>query len=100
MPPIPGRHIVRSALWNHLGKVSEFALMYITTVLIARSLGVEANGRLAGILSVIQLLIVLSSAGIEVSLNRHLPREDAAGGGTRFIVSRLIRLRLCLFLVV
>jgi O-antigen/teichoic acid export membrane protein len=99
MPVTPGRHIVRSVLWNHLGKVTEFAMLYLTTVLIARGLGVEANGRLAGILSFVQLLIVLSSAGIEVSLNRYLPREGAAGSGTRFVVNRLLCFRLGLYLI-
>ncbi len=94
------RHIARSAVWNHLGKVAEFALFFASTVVIARALGVEGNGRLAAILSAIQLLIVLSSAGIEVSLNKHLPQTGTPGPGTRFLINRLLRLRLVLFFAV
>lgn len=101
MTPEPtSHHIARSAVWNHLGKVTEFALFFMSTVVVARGLGVEANGSLAGILSFVQLIIVLSSAGIEVSVNKFLPQEGVPNSGTRFVMNRLLRLRVGLYLVV
>ncbi len=90
--PVPStsRNIARSAVWNHVGKVTEYALFYLSTIVIARGLGVESNGQLAGVLSVVQLLIVLSSAGIEVSLNKFLPQADGTNAGTRYLVVRLL----------
>jgi O-antigen/teichoic acid export membrane protein len=64
----------KSALWNHVGKVLEYFLMYATSILIARGLGVQENGSFVGLFSVSQLLLVLSSFGLEVSLNKHIPQ--------------------------
>lgn len=44
------RATFESALWNHAGKVAEYALVYITSVVIARALGVERNGTFAVVL--------------------------------------------------
>ncbi len=90
-------HIARSAVWNHVGKVAEYTLFFFSTVVIARGLGVEGNGRLAGMLSLVQLFIVLSSAGVEVSLNRFLPQVGEAGPQTRYLVRRLLLMRVSLY---
>lgn len=94
------RNIARSAVWNHVGKVAEYALFYLSTIVIARGLGVETNGHLAGVLSIVQLLIVLSSAGIEVSLNKYIPQAAAAHAGTRYLIVRLLLVRIGLYAVV
>jgi O-antigen/teichoic acid export membrane protein len=86
--------IARSAVWNHIGKVTEYTLFFISTVVIARALGVASNGHLAGVLSIVQLLVVLSAAGVEVSLNRYVPQDGGANPGTRYLVVRLLLLRL------
>jgi O-antigen/teichoic acid export membrane protein len=93
-------HIARSAVWNHVGKVAEYALFYLSTIVIARRLGVESNGHLAGVLSIVQLLVVLSAAGVEVSLNKFLPQDGGANPGTRYLVARLLGLRLGLYAAV
>ncbi len=87
-------HIARSAVWNHIGKVTEYALSFVSTVIIARGLGVVGYGHLAGVLSIVQLLIVLSAAGVEVSLNKYIPQDGGANPGTRYLVVRLLFLRL------
>ena len=92
--------ISRSVVWNHLGKVSEYAIFFASTVVIARGLGVGGNGQLAGILSLVQLFVVLSAAGMEVSLNKYLPQDGGVNPGTRYLVARLLLLRLGLYIVV
>jgi hypothetical protein len=38
----------KSAVWNHAGKVFEYLLMCLTSVLIPRGLGVHENGMVNG----------------------------------------------------
>jgi O-antigen/teichoic acid export membrane protein len=68
------RSTFAGAIWNHAGKLTEYTLMYLTSILIARGLGVEGNGEFAGLISLIQFFMVAVSAGLEVSLNTHLPK--------------------------
>jgi O-antigen/teichoic acid export membrane protein len=85
-------------LWNHAGKVLEYLLLFFTTVLIARGLGVEANGIFATLVSFAQLLVVLSSLSLESSLNRFIPQLDATKQGNgaarlRFLLRRIFLAR-------
>jgi len=64
----------QSALWNHAGKILEYVLMYATSIIIARGLGVQENGRFVGMFSLSQLLLVLCSFGLETSLNKFIPQ--------------------------
>jgi O-antigen/teichoic acid export membrane protein len=86
----------RSALWNHAGRILEYILMYLTSVLIARGLGVLENGTFVGLFSASQLLLVLTSFGLEVSLNKHLPQ---IGGQSRdkcirYVLRRMLLVRV------
>ncbi len=91
----------RSAVWNHAGRILEYVLMYLTSVLIARGLGVEENGRFVGLFSISQLLLVISSLGLETSLNKFIPQLDerSSEGTTRYIMRRLLGIRVLVFLV-
>lgn len=70
--------------------------MYLTSVLIARGLGVEENGVFVGLFSVCQLLLVLSSLGLETTLNKHIPQLDSSSkeGSLRFLIRRSLGVRL------
>jgi O-antigen/teichoic acid export membrane protein/SAM-dependent methyltransferase len=61
-------------LWNHLGRIGEFALMYLFSVLVARMLGAEINGVYALVLSVVQILLLISSLGLETAVTSHFPK--------------------------
>ncbi len=92
-------------LWNHTGKVLEYLLLFLTTVIIARGLGVEANGIYAALVSVAQLLVVLSSLSLESSLNRFIPQLEATDLGTggarlRFLLRRVLLVRGALLVAV
>jgi O-antigen/teichoic acid export membrane protein len=89
----------RSFLWNHLGKTIEYVGVYCASLLIARGLGVEGNGVFASLVSFSQLLLVLSSFGLETAVNTIFPRlaqGDAAEGRGK-ILGRLVVLRTGLF---
>jgi O-antigen/teichoic acid export membrane protein len=92
------RAVFKSTLWNHAGKVLEYILMYAESVLIARGLGLETNGVYAGVISFSQFLFVLSSFGLETSINKHLPQLGGhhRESRTRFLLRRLLLLRLLL----
>jgi O-antigen/teichoic acid export membrane protein len=77
--PQPAPSVARSALWNHLGKMVEYALVFVTTLIVSRGLGVIANGELASLLGFSSLVLVLSSLGLEVALNTAVPRLMSQG---------------------
>jgi O-antigen/teichoic acid export membrane protein len=89
----------QSALWNHAGKVLEYLLMYLTSIVIARGLGVQENGRFVGLFSLSQLLLVLCSFGLETSLNKFIPQltSRTLDAQTAFIVRRAILTRIAAF---
>jgi O-antigen/teichoic acid export membrane protein len=97
--PQPAPSAARSALWNHLGKAGDYALMYVASVLIARGLGVDLYGRYAAIISVLHVLLVASSFGLEVALTRHCAAltGDTVQERIRFLFRRSIALRVTLF---
>jgi O-antigen/teichoic acid export membrane protein len=68
------KSIVRGVIWNHAGRIIEYGLMYVLSVLIARTLGAELNGIYAMALSVVQMLLVFSSFGLETVINSSVPR--------------------------
>jgi O-antigen/teichoic acid export membrane protein len=90
----------KSVLWNHAGKLLEYLCIYLTSVLVARSLGVQGNGVYAGLISLSQLLLVLSSFGLETSLNKHIPQldQDIHFQQTRFVLRRVLLIRTGVFL--
>ena len=92
-------------LWNHAGKVLEYLLLFLTTIVLARGLGVEGNGIYAAILSFSQLLVVLSSLSLESSLNRFIPQlelQESASRGARlrFMLRRVFLLRATLLVAI
>lgn len=95
------RTTFRSALWNHAGKILEYMLMYLTSVLIARGLGVQENGVFVGLFSVSQFLLVFMSFGLEVSLNKHVPQleGEARMERLRFILRGALAIRVTAVLV-
>ena len=97
--PHPAPSVARSALWNHLGKVGDYALMYVASVLIARGLGVELYGRYAALISVLHILLVASSFGLEVALTRHCAAltGDSVAERIRFLFRRSVGVRIALF---
>jgi O-antigen/teichoic acid export membrane protein/SAM-dependent methyltransferase len=64
--------------WNQIARTGEYILVYITSVVIARVLGAETYGAYAVFLSAVQMLIVLSSFGLETSIVSNFPRGFGA----------------------
>lgn len=92
---------IASILWNSIGKVLEYVLLYAMSILVARGLGLYQNGTYATLMSLTQVLLVLSSMGLETALNKHIPQIDEphAGGGTRYLLIRAIFLRVIIFVL-
>lgn len=88
-----------SAAWNHTGKLLEYLFAYLSSVLIARGLGLAENGVFAGLISFSQLISALTSLGLETSLNKHIPQlsKSHSEEQVRYLLRRLIFLRLALF---
>lgn len=87
--------------WNHAARVLEYALIYFFSIFVARSLGPHGNGLYASIVSISQLLIAISSAGIDLALNRFLPQyiESKARPKINYITQRLILIKILILSV-
>ena len=98
--PSPAPSIARSAFWNHLGKVADYALMYVVSVLVARGLGVDLYGRYTALISLVHVLLVASSFGLEVALTRYGAgfQGAAVDERLRFLFRRGAAVRVTLFL--
>lgn len=96
------RQVAASLLWNYVGKIADSGGMYIVGIIVAHALGVRNYASYALALSGMHLVVALSSAGIEVALNRFLPALAADGKGStiRFLVKRVLLIRVILALIV
>jgi O-antigen/teichoic acid export membrane protein/SAM-dependent methyltransferase len=86
--------------WNHVARVGEYVLFYLTSILIARYLGPELNGSFAIFLSVVQLLMMVSSLGHETALVSLLPRLSAQGKDIGVVFRSVLGRRILAVLVV
>ena len=93
--------LLRAFAWNHLAKILEYLFLYVFSVMVARSLGPVNNGIYATLISVAQLLLVLSSAGLDQALSRFLPEYLSANDGSkiRYIIQRLLHFKLLAILL-
>lgn len=64
------KEILQGILWNHVGKILEYALMYVFSVLVARGLGAEGYGTYITFFTVAQFLLLVSGLGFESALIR------------------------------
>jgi O-antigen/teichoic acid export membrane protein len=92
---------ITGILWNSLGKLLEYVLLYVLSILIARGLGLYANGTYATLMSLTQMLLVFGSMGLETALNKHIPQiaEAQAEAGARYLLLRAVGLRAAIFIV-
>lgn len=92
--------ISKGFFWNHVGRVSEYLLIYLFTVVIARSLGAIVNGYYATFLSITQLLLILSSLGLETAITSRLPQVSSDKSIRSKILINLLLIRLILVMIV
>jgi O-antigen/teichoic acid export membrane protein len=95
------KSIFRGVIWNHAGKIAEYALMYVFSVLVARGLGAEQNGVYVTFYTLAQFLLLVSGLGFETALIRWSAQffrtEDMPR--LRYVLRRLFGWRLVAFLV-
>ena len=94
--PLPSNSTPRLFLWNHAGRVAEYVALYVSSVVIARGLGLEGNGVYAGLTSILQGLLVASAIGADATLNRHIPQligQDSSAQ-TRALFWRILAVRI------
>ncbi len=91
------RDLVRGFGWNHVGRMAEYVILYLLSIFVARKLGPELNGVYAILLSVAQVLLVLTSLGLETSIASNIPRlikqssvKVAASVFTGLLMARLV----------
>ena len=87
--------------WNHAAKLSEYILLYIFSIIVARSLVPGANGIYATLISISQLLLTFSSVALDLTINRFLPQISDPHKDSKivFLVRRLVSLKFILFFI-
>jgi O-antigen/teichoic acid export membrane protein len=89
------RDIFRGILWNHAGRILEYALMYLFSVFVARGLGAELNGTYVTFYTLAQLVLLVSGLGFETALTRSAAQISSdAAVKLRFLFRALIRWRI------
>lgn len=68
------KSIASGFFWNQIGRTFEFLISFLFTALIAKILGAEINGIYASLLSLVFLLTIISSFGLETSINSRFPK--------------------------
>jgi O-antigen/teichoic acid export membrane protein len=96
------KSIVRGVIWNHAGRIIEYGLMYVFSVLVARGLGAEQNGVYVTFYTLALFLLLISGLGFETAITRwsaqHFRTEDMPR--LRYVLRRLFGWRLLTFLIV
>lgn len=82
--------------WNQLNKVVEFAIVFITSIVIARGLGPNNYGVYAAVNSFAGLFILFASFGFEQIINAQIPKFIVSGqfGESLYILKKLMIFRL------
>ncbi|MEK6570650.1 MAG: oligosaccharide flippase family protein, partial [Bacteroidota bacterium] len=95
------KNIVRGVLWNHAGRILEYALMYSFSVIVARGLGAEQNGTYVTFYTLAQFLLLVSGLGFETALTRSAAQfslnEDVPR--LRYVLRTLLRWRIVAFII-
>jgi O-antigen/teichoic acid export membrane protein/ubiquinone/menaquinone biosynthesis C-methylase UbiE len=87
---------LKAFAWNHAGRLIEYCLMYLFSVLIARTLGADKNGEYAVFLSFTQLLLIISSLGFENSISAYFSKllQETSHENVGGVFRHLLLLRL------
>ena len=96
-----GKDIFRGFLWNHTGRIVEYALMYAFSVLVARELGAEQNGTYVTIYTLGQFLLLVSGLGFETALTRSIAQFSKPGDTPRlrYVFRTLLRWRFIAIII-
>ncbi len=94
-------YIFQSYAWNHAARIVEYLLIYLFSLIVARSLGPHGNGVFASIVSISHLMVAISSAGIDMALNRFLPKYVGSNASPKinYIAQRLILIKIFILTV-
>ena len=85
--------------WNHAAKITEYFLLYVFSVIVARTLGPFANGTYATLISISQLLLAFSSVTFDLALNKYLPQFSESRAKIGYLVRRLLTAKVAVLAV-
>lgn len=90
---------LKTALWNHWAKISQFGLNFLFTILLARKLGETLYGQYSLWISICFFLTILTNFGFENIINTYIPKLDHNPKRTSFLVNRLILIRSAVLII-
>lgn len=74
-----GARTLHGMLWGYIGKLSEFALAFTFSIIVARRLGPVAYGRYNLFISIITTSVLFFSFGLDAILNKFIPQLKTDG---------------------
>jgi O-antigen/teichoic acid export membrane protein len=95
------KQIAHSAIWGQAGKMVQFPLTFLFSIIIARLLGSEDYGIYATLISVCTMAFLFSALGFEEMLNINLPKMygDNNLGKAAFFLKKTLFIRTVLSLL-
>lgn len=90
---------LKSTLWNHWAKMSQFGLNFLFTVLLARKLGETHYGEYSLWISICFSLSLLTHFGFENIVNTYIPKLKNHPSKISYLVNRLISIRVIILII-
>ena len=93
----PFQKFIANISWTVLGKIAVQIVLFTVSILLTRYLGKKSLGDYATLLVIPVFMRLLNSFGFEALINTKLPAlniRDSSGSEGRYLVSRLLALRL------
>jgi len=93
---------IKGFIWNHLAKLSDYGLTYLISVILARNLDSESYGLFVTAYSIGTVLIILSSLGIDETINKYVSQFSANNktGQIKKLLLTLFRYRLAAIVII
>ena len=93
------RIFIKSTLWNHWAKMSQFGINFLFTILLTRKLGDTLYGKYSLWISICFLVSLVSQFGFENIVNTYIPKLSHDRKKISFLVNRLISYRLSVLII-
>lgn len=93
---------IKGFIWNHLAKLSDYGLTYLISVILARNLDSVSYGLFVTAYTIGTVLIILSSLGIDETINRYVSQFSVNNktGQIKKLLLTLFKFRLAaIFLI-
>lgn len=96
MAEIQKKKMILGAIWTQGGKLCEFFLLFLLSIVLARGFGPESYGIYSSVLAFLSLFMVGASFGLEQTISNFVPKYIVSGEKekAKAILKRAILIRM------